>query len=156
MKYQIRKMQEHEYQLLEDFLYEAIYIPEGVEPPSRDILDLPELKTYFDDFGKKDDHALVAEVDGKIIGAVWTRIMNDYGHVDEETPSISMSMYKDYRGLGIGTEMLKQMLVALKEKGYKRVSLSVQQANYAVKMYLHAGFEIFEVNEEDYIMVCKL
>ena len=29
----IRKMQRDEYPLLENFLYEAIFIPNGVEPP---------------------------------------------------------------------------------------------------------------------------
>ena len=37
--------------LLKDFLYEAIYIPEGVEPPAREIIEQPELKIYFESFG---------------------------------------------------------------------------------------------------------
>jgi len=43
----------------------------------------------------------VAEVDGKIVGAVWVRIMNDYGHIDNETPSLAISLYKEYRGLAL-------------------------------------------------------
>lgn len=31
----IRSLQVNETSLLRDFLYEAIYVPEGVEPPSR-------------------------------------------------------------------------------------------------------------------------
>ncbi|WP_026669115.1 hypothetical protein [Butyrivibrio sp. AE3006] len=34
---EIRCIRENELGLLKDFLYEAIFIPEGVEPPSRDI-----------------------------------------------------------------------------------------------------------------------
>ena len=64
---------------MRDFLYEAIFIPEGVEPLPRDVVDLPELKLYIQDFGKKqDDCCLVVEYDGKVVGAVWTRIMNDH------------------------------------------------------------------------------
>lgn len=99
---------------------------------------------------------MVAEIDGKIVGAVWTRIMNDYGHINDDTPSFAISLYKEYRGLGIGTEMMKQMLAILKKKGYERASLAVQQANYAVKMYRQVGFEIVDNNEEEYIMVCNL
>jgi len=33
MDYIIREMRSEEYCLLSDFLYEAIYIPEGIEPP---------------------------------------------------------------------------------------------------------------------------
>ena len=47
------------------------------------------------------------------------------------------------------------MLTLLKTEGYKQVSLSVQKANYARKMYLKLGFEIVKTNEEDEIMVCK-
>lgn len=75
MEYKIREIKPKEYPLLEDFLYEAIFIPEGVEPPSKDITKEPELQIYFYDFGKRDDNGLVAEIDGKIVGAVWTRIM---------------------------------------------------------------------------------
>lgn len=34
--------------------------------------------------------------------------MDDYGHVEEGVPSFAMSLYKDYRGPGIGTAMMKK------------------------------------------------
>lgn len=153
MNYIIREIKGNEYNLLDDFLYEAIFIPKGVEPPPREIINQPDLQVYISDFGKKDDNCLVAEVDGKIVGAVWTRIMNDYGHIDDETPSFVISLYKDFRGLGIGTALMNEMFILLKLKGYKKLSLSVQKENYAYKMYLKHGFEIIDENEEDYIMV---
>lgn len=157
MNYIIREMKQEEYTLLSDFLYEAIYIPEGTEPPPRSVISLPELKEYIVDFGtQKHDMALVAEVEGQIVGAVWVRIMNDYGHIDDETPSLAMSVYQEYRGLGIGTALLKKLLSALKSQGYPKVSLSVQKANYAVKMYQTAGFHVVSENEEEYIMVADL
>ena len=139
MEYAIREMTVPEYPLLSDFLYEAIFIPDDIKPPSR-----------------KDDFALVAEIEGKIIGAVWIRIMYDYGHIDDETPSLAISLYKEYRGRGIGTEMMKEMLSLLKTHNYKRVSLSVQKANYAAEMYRKIGFDIVRGNEEEWIMVCNL
>lgn len=53
-------------------------------------------------------------------------------------------------------EGAKEMLPVLKEKGYEKTSLAVQKANYAVKLYQRAGFEIVDENEEEYIMVCRL
>lgn len=157
MQYTIRKIKETEYDLLNDFIYEAIFIPQGVEPPPKSIIQNEDLQVYVRDFGKcPDDHCLVAETDGKIVGAVWTRIMNDYGHIDDETPSFAISLYKEYRNCGIGTAMMKQMLELLKQNGYKQASLAVQKANYAVKMYLNVGFEIIDENDEEYIMICRL
>ncbi len=157
MDYKIREIHRSEYKVLEDFLYEAIYIPEGVTEPSRDIIHRPELQVYIAGFGKKKgDMGLVAEVNHKIVGAVWARIMNDYGHIDDETPSLAISLYKDYRNRGIGTALMQNMLQALKKNGYKQTSLAVQKANYAVKMYKNVGFEIVDENEEEYIMLCKL
>lgn len=154
MDYTIREIQKQEYPLLDNFLYEAIFIPEGVEPPPKNIITSPELQVYVEHFGEsRDDWGLMAEADGKIVGAVWVRIMDDYGHIDNETPSLAISLYKEYRGLGIGTAMMKEILTLLKSHGYSRVSLSVQKANYAVKLYLKIGFEIVGENEEEYIMV---
>ena len=52
--------------------------------------------------------------------------------------------------------MMENMLALLKEKGYKRASLAVQKANYAVRMYKNVGFKTVDENEEEYIMVCSL
>lgn len=157
MEYAIREMTVPEYPLLSDFLYEAIFIPDDIKPPSRNIICSPELQVYIDRFGSlKDDFALVAEIEGKIIGAVWIRIMYDYGHIDDETPSLAISLYKEYRGQGIGTDMMKEMLSLLKTHNYKRVSLSVQKANYAAEMYRKIGFDIVRENEEEWIMICNL
>ena len=153
----IRKLRTEEKDLLKDFLYEAIFIPEGVEPPARDIVERPELKIYYECFGSGTaDYCLVAEAEGQVVGAVWTRIMDDYGHVDDETPSFAISLIPKYRGRGIGTEMMKEMLSLLKGQGYKQASLAVQKANYAVRMYENVGFDVADENAEEFIMVCRL
>lgn len=157
MNINIRKINSNEYKLLNDFLYEAIFIPEGVEAPPREIINAPELQVYVQDFGtQKDDICFVAEVEGKIVGAVWVRIMDDYGHVEDGVPSFAISLYKEYCRHGIGTAMMKQMITELKSRGYKKTSLAVQKENYAVKMYKNVGFEIVDENDEEYIMVCVL
>ena len=49
MNYCIRILREDEQGILADFLYEAIYIPEGVEAPARNIIEQPELQLYISD-----------------------------------------------------------------------------------------------------------
>ena len=152
-----REIRPEEIPVLDDFLYEAIFLPEGVPAPPRSIIDQEDLQVYVRDFGKRaDDRCMVAEVDGKIVGAVWTRIMDDYGHIDNRTPSLAISLYKEYRGQGIGTELLRQMLEKLRQEGYERISLSVQKENYARRMYRRAGFEDVEDRGEEILMVCRL
>lgn len=157
MNYNIRKIREDEYDLLDDFIYEAIFIPEGVAPPPKSIINQPDLQVYIKDFGtEKDDICFVAEVCGSVVGAVWVRDMNDYGHIADGVPSFAISLYKEYRNSGIGTSLMETMLRELKIRGYGRASLAVQKANYAVRMYKKVGFEIVDENDEEYIMVCEL
>ena len=157
MEFIVREIEKEEYPLLNDFLYESIFIPDGEQPPEKNIINLPELQVYVVDFGKhKDDICFLAEVNNKVVGAVWVRDMNDYGHIEDGVPSFAISLYKEYRGYGIGTALMKRMLCELKQRGYEKTSLSSQKANYAVKMYLNLGFEIIDENEEEYIMICHL
>ena len=157
MEYKIRELKLEEAKVLDTFLYEAIYIPQGVASPSKEIINKPELQIYVEEFGSKNgDLCFVAEVDSLIVGAVWVRIMNDYGHIDDETPSFAISLLKDYRNYGIGTALMKKMLEELRNKGYNKASLAVQKVNYAVGMYKKVGFEIIDESEEEYIMICQL
>lgn len=156
-QHHVRPIQPQEIPLLENFLYEAIYIPEGVLPPPKSIIQNEDLQVYIRDFGQRpDDKCLIAESDGMIVGAVWCRIMKDYGHIADDIPSLAISLYKEYRNKGIGTDLLRQMILLLRREGYNKVSLSVQKENYATKMYLKAGFAILRETTEEYIMALDL
>jgi len=140
--------------ILEHFLFEAIYIPEGVTPPPLDIVHSPELEIYYRDFGSlKDDIGFAAVVAGKAVGAAWARVINSYGHIDDNTPSVAISVDKEYRGKGIGKELLSRLLSHLDNLGYKQTSLSVQKENYAVRMYMDLGYTVEDENDQEYIMV---
>ena len=157
MDYQIRQIRTEEIPQLKDFLYEAIFIPEGVAAPPREIVNDESLQVYIRDFGNlPDDRCLVAVAGDKVVGAIWSRIMNDYGHIADDVPSIAISLYKEYRNQGVGSQLLNQMLALLKADGYKSVSLSVQKANYAMKMYQKAGFKVISDDAEEAIMKCDL
>lgn len=155
--YTVRQLNISEYDVLDEFLYNAIFIPDGVAPPDMSIIKSAELQVYVKDFGKfKSDFALCAECNGKIVGAIWARIMKDYGHIDDDTPSLAISVLKEYRHKGIGTELMTQMLSLLKQQRYKYASLSVQKENYAVKLYKKLNFKTVKENGEEYIMKVDL
>jgi len=152
MDYTIRPLRSDERHLLEDFLYEAIYVPEGFEGtvPRSVIHDDPKCRAAFECFGDlPDDRALVAEVDGRVVGACWVRTTDEYGHIDDETPSFSISLYAQYRGQGIGGALMRQMLDELREAGYARASLSVQKENPALRLYERLGFRIIGDGEDE-------
>ncbi len=154
MNYTIRELREEEHHLLEDFLYEAIFQPDETDLAPKSIIYKPELQIYIEHFGEETgDFCLCAEVDNKVVGAVWVRNINGYGKVDEVTPEFAISLYKDFRGHGIGTELMQEMLKRLKQAGHTKVSLAVQKANYAWNLYKKVGFQIVDENEEEYIMV---
>lgn len=51
---------------------------------------------------------------------------------------------------------MQAMLEHLKAKGYKKASLAVQKANYAVRLYEKAGFVTVDQNDEEFIMTVYL
>lgn len=160
-EYEIRDLRSDEYPLLKDFLYEAIFVPadfEG-EVPRSIIFDDPMCKASFEDFGsREDDIALVATIDDNPIGACWVRTTNEYGHIDDRTPSFSISLYEPYRGNGIGTALMTAMLEELRRRGFGRASLSVQKENPAVRLYQRLGFEIIGdgADETEWLMLKDL
>ena len=161
MDYTIRHMRDDERALLEDFLYEAIYVPEGFEGeiPRSIIYDDPKCRAAFEDFGNfPDDRALVAETDGRVIGACWVRTTDEYGHIDDATPSFSIALYKQYRGHGIGGTLMRRMLDELRNANYARTSLSVQKENPALRLYERLGFRIIGDGEDEteWLMVVDL
>ena len=66
MDYKIRQIRKNEYPVLSDFLYEAIFIPEGMGKPPKSIIEQPKLQVYIEDFGKEDDWCFVLEKKGRL------------------------------------------------------------------------------------------
>ena len=157
----IRAIKETEYPLLGDFLYNAIFLPLGAEPVPREIIFEPEIYIYVKDFGRADDCCLVAEIDEQIIGAAWTRVIPAYGHIDDETPELAISLFSEHRGKGVGTMLMIRLFEELRGRGYIKTSLSVQKDNPAVRFYERLGYRIIgerldSANNEDYLMVKEL
>ena len=158
----VRLMRTSDYRCLPEFLYQAIFTPEGVEPPSRSIINDPQIFAYIKDFSTKSgDLGVVAEQNGQVVGAAWARIIPGHGHIDDEIPELAISILPEFRGYGIGTKLLKKLFEVLRGNGYERTSLSVQKDNPAVRLYKRLGYRITEekldhVGNEDFIMIRDL
>jgi len=156
MNLKIRQIEVSEYPVLEEFVYHALFLPSGVKPPPREVIYEPNIYVYINDFGGKDDCGVVAEQDGKIIGAAWTRIIPAYGHIDDKTPELAISVLPNCRGQKIGSKMMEHLFELLWKRGYKQTSLSVQKENAAVRFYKRLGYTIVEEKTEDFLMIKEL
>lgn len=155
--YTVRKMTSTEYGALADFTYQAIFIPDGAVAPPKTIVNTPELRIYHENFGQlPHDTAFAAEFKGKVVGAAWARIINDYGHVNDDTPSVAIAVLEDHRGKGIGTALLEKLLAELGHFGISAASLSVQKENPAVHLYERLGFVTVKETEEEFVMFVRL
>jgi ribosomal protein S18 acetylase RimI-like enzyme len=104
---------------------------------------------------------VAAEQNGQVIGAAWTRIIPAYGHINNETPELAISVLPGFRGYGIGAKLMKKLFEVLRENGYKQTSLSVQKDNPAVRFYQRLGYEMSgerldHAGHEDYLMIRNL
>lgn len=159
-EYQIRVGTKEDEEFLWEMLYQAIFIPEGVLRPSRDILKEPHIAPSMEGWGREGDTALIAmDTDHTPIGAVWVRLFDEtnktYGYVDEKTPLLGMALLPEYRGKGIGKALLEEMLRVAKESGVGAVSLSVDPNNPALHLYHKFGFEKIGVDGTSWDMVVK-
>jgi ribosomal protein S18 acetylase RimI-like enzyme len=147
---EIRPIADNEFEFLFELLYEAAFVPDGVERPPRSIIYEPRAAIYVEHFGRTGDLAFVL-VDGHtLVGGIWSRLFSDdrrgYGFVDESTPELSMAIFNPYRGRGFGTQLMQRLIDSLADNGFRKVSLSVDRRNPAVRLYEKFGFEVVREN----------
>lgn len=156
----IREIKKEEVPLLKIFTYYSLFVPEGTDDFSKDILELLELKIYYRNFDIEKDLALLAEVDSEIVGAIWgiywSQYNAGYGYYKDSYLEISMSILPAYRSKGIGSKLLEEFIRFAKTHKVQGLSLSVNPANFAKEMYEKKGFEVVESRATDILMKINL
>ena len=103
----------------------------------------PSLAIYASQWGRFGDFGCVAEKGTLALGMAWLRLWQEeakgYGYVSNEIPELAIAVLPDYRGQGIGTNLLTQVL-AMAQQHYPGVSLSVRANNPVLRLYQRAGF----------------
>ena len=153
----IRKIKTNETDFLADMLYEALFIPEGHAALPKAVIRDKSLSKYIENWGKdKYDIALVAVMDSRLMGAIWGRLLTGenkgFGFIDDNTPELSMAVKPEYRNKGIGTDMIKAIASEYKSIGVSQLSLSVDKANDASRLYKRLGCEIVEETQTSWTM----
>ena len=132
------------HKLLQAMMYQALFIPEGEPAPPAEIIWEPNLAKYHQDWGKKGDYGLFAEVTSQEAGAIWCRMFKpedqSYGFVSEQIPEMVIALKPKFRNKKIGTLLIRELQQVLKQEGIKGISLSVQEDNRALHLYQRLGF----------------
>jgi len=134
---------------LKDFVYLAIHVNDHTERPDRSVLEVPQIMKYYEGWGRQGDFGLKAvnEDDDMIIGMIWIRLFESedpsYGFISDEIPEITMSIRPEYRGQGVGTQLMTKLIENVKTQ-FNALSLSVSFDNPAKRLYEKFGFVKYE------------
>jgi ribosomal protein S18 acetylase RimI-like enzyme len=131
-----------------------------------DVREQPHLARYVTAWGRSGDLGCIADRGTTAVGAAWLRLWRGedkgFGYISDEIPELAFAVLPDYRGQGIGTQLLMQVLNMAKEN-FPAVSLSVRSDNPVVRLYQRSGF--IKVKDSEVInlaggisfnMVCNL
>lgn len=102
----------------------------------------PDLIRYVRDWGRAGDLGMVAE-QVMPVGAAWLRLWSDgdrgYGYLTDEIPELAIAVLPKFQAQGIGTALLKKVLVLAQPK-FPAVCLSTRMSNPALRLYQRLGF----------------
>lgn len=129
-----------EQKIVTDMLYYAMRL----DQVGKTLSDIPKLSIYEEFYGfTTKDLGLYALVENQLAGAVWIRRLNadhgSNGYIDEKTPILTIAVLPEFRGRGIGSMMMEQLLI---EAGalHERISVSVVEDSPALRFYERHGF----------------
>lgn len=142
-------------------LYEAVTWDgkEGV-PPIEVAVQHPEMVPYHIDWGRDSDVGVIAEMEGKAVGAAYGRTFTEedhgHGYVNPETPELAIAVWDGQAGRGLGTALMHAFHTAAKDAGFDAVSLSVNKGNFAENLYRTTGYEVLEDDGKSLLMIKHL
>ncbi|MEU7843984.1 N-acetyltransferase [Micromonospora sp. NPDC049114] len=146
---------------LADMLVEAVnWLPERDWPRERILAD-PALAHYVTGWMRPTDVGVVAvDPAHRPLGAAWFRHLSaedpGYGYVADDVPELTIGVLRAWRGRGVGRALLRAVLDAARDRGIRTVSLSVERANAAVRLYASEGFRTVESFENADTMVAEV
>ncbi len=143
--------------LLRDFLFHAIFIPDGEQPLDRNVLDLPEISKYVMHWGRDGDVGLKLLHEGRAIGAIWCRLYPavdpGFGFVREDIPELATAVLPEYRSRGLGLMLYREFEELLILQQLRGLSLSVDKRNPAARFYRRVGFKVIREDETAFTMM---
>lgn len=145
---------------LEDMLVEAANTPSHPGRSRAEALADPAVAHYVEGWPRATDLGVVAERSGRPIGAAWLRYFDEtapaYGFVRADVPELAIGVHAASRGGGVGRELLRALFDAARRRGISQLSLSVERANPAARLYTAEGFAVVDRREHADTMLLAL
>ena len=133
---------------LAEMLYEAVYWrDDGAEerPPLNALLTDQVVSRYVEGWGRSGDLAVLAlDRRDEPVGAAWIRCYPadraGYGFVADDVPELSIAVFPEFRGGGVGGLLLGALIARAESAGRRGISLSVADGNPDRRLYERHGF----------------
>lgn len=147
MAYRIRPAVRADASFLVEMVCEAAnWHPDRVRPKV-DLMADAQVMRYARGWKRPADDGVVAVDDsGESIGACWYRVLprNEpgYGFVASGVPELTLGVRPVWRAQGVGRALLEAACGLARAAGHQRISLSVERANFAERLYRSEGFVV--------------
>ena len=145
--FSIRPAVQSDGSFLGDMVVEAANWRAGGARARHEILTAVEHRRYLSGWMRPADAGFVAvDPGGRSIGAAWYRMLSPddpgFGFVGTAVPELIIGVQPIWRAHGVGRTLLRRLLVHAAEQGHPRISLSVEQDNFARTLYRSEGFVV--------------
>lgn len=150
--YLIRPLAIADEPFLWEMLFEAAHLAEDGATSVDAAKNSPILSRYVKGWGREGDLGVmaIAPQTEQRVGAAWVRLWPEgnhgFGFVRPDIPELAIAVLPQYRGQGVGTQLIKQ-LISVAADVYPALSLSVRANNPAVRLYERLGFQAIAGSE---------
>ncbi|MFF1573295.1 GNAT family N-acetyltransferase [Leifsonia sp. NPDC058292] len=156
--FHIRAATSEDARFLGDMLVEAANWNVAAARPRIAVMEDPKVSRYVAGWPRPGDFGSVAvDANGAPIGACWGRLFAanapGYGFVATGVPELTLGVNAQWRARGVGRALLQAVARQASLAGHARVSLSVERANFAQRLYISEGYVTVESGENSDTMV---
>jgi GNAT superfamily N-acetyltransferase len=146
-KIEIKEIIETENDEFLDILWSSLDFYPDQTGRKYDMVFRPDVKRYYEGWGKNDDCGFFAFYDKKPIGACWARMIDQKDLMYDDYPDLGLGLLFKFQGIGIGSLLLNHLLDYCKAK-YNGIRLVVNNRNQrAISFYLKHGFQMYDNDE---------
>ncbi|MBH0023041.1 GNAT family N-acetyltransferase [Salinibacterium sp. SWN248] len=119
-----------------------------------------ELAHYYSDFPGENDFGMLDEAGGVARAVAWLVFFSaehpGYGFIEAATPELSITTFEGFRGQGVGSALLEQLIAEAAARSVPGISLSVEDGNQARSLYARLGFQVVGRSGDSDTMLLRL